>query len=281
MSLTTLILQIVLTIPLTILLSLFTKKENRALNYILIPTLYIVLLSALLPSIKTNIFLIVIFEIFIRNFYVTNIVNREEKISTKSFLIESLLSIALSLFAYNYFISKVDTVIPDPEDIKPFIWFLLILYTAYLYKISTKNKIKIKETKIKGRKKEQTIIQYAKLKNTYSNFVKTNIDTVKYVTYAIMIFNDNQTPKLYRGIKEYIGLVTKKETKYSIMQIPSFTKIKDEDGIKQTIKEMESKLKNTALKEREQLDKLLSTYTLDEKEEIMSIYKEIVEFEKK
>ena len=281
MSLTTLIIQIILTIPLTILLSLFTKKENRALNYILIPTIYIVILSALIPSIKTNIFLIVIFEIFIRNFYITNIVNKEDKISTQSFILESLLSIALSLFAYNYFISKVDTVIPDPEDIKPFIWFIVVLYISYLYKISTKGKAKIKENTNKGRKKEQTIIQYAKFKNIYSNYVKTNIDTVKYVAYALMIYNNNETPKLYRNIKEYIGLVTKKETKYSIMQIPSYTKIKDEDGIKQTIKEMESKLKNTALKEREQLDKLLSSYTLDEKEEIMGIYKEIVDFEKK
>ena len=108
MNLTTLILQIIFTIPLTILLSSFNKKDNRALNYILIPTIYIIVLAALIPSIKTNIFLIVIFEIFIRNFYVTNIVNRDLRISIKSFLIESLLSVALSLFTYNYFISKVD-----------------------------------------------------------------------------------------------------------------------------------------------------------------------------
>ena len=96
-----------------------------------------------------------------------------------------------------------------------------------------------------------------------------------------MIFNDKNTPKISRGIKEYFGLITKKETEYSIMQIPSFTKIKDEDAIKQKIKEFESKVKNNELKEREQLDKLLASYTLEEKEEIMNIYKEIVEFEKK
>ena len=96
-----------------------------------------------------------------------------------------------------------------------------------------------------------------------------------------MIFNDKNTPKISRSIKEYIGMITKKETEYSIMQIPSFTKIKDEDGIKQKIKEYEAKVKNNELKEREQLDKLLASYTLEEKEEIMNIYKEIVEFEKK
>ena len=231
MNLTTLILQIIFTIPLTILLSSFNKKDNRALNYILIPTIYIIVLAALIPSIKTNIFLIVIFEIFIRNFYVTNIVNRDLRISIKSFLIESLLSVALSLFTYNYFISKVDTVVPDPEEIKAFLWFLLIIYCIYLYKTFNKDKQVIKENKAKNNNKEQIIVKYAKFKNMYSSYIKTEKDIIKNMIYAIMIYNDNQNtelefskdenynqnPKLYRNIREYIGMITKKETSYSIM----------------------------------------------------------------
>jgi len=281
MSLTTLILQILFTIPLTIILFYFTKKENRSINFILIPTIYIIVLGALIPSIKNNIFLIVIFEIFIRNFYVTNVVNGENRISIKSFIIESLLSIALSLFAYNYFISKVDTLIPDPEEIKGFIWFLLIIYLVYLYKISDKDKKVIKDTKVKSRKKEQTVVQYAKFKNIYSSYITTDKDIIKNIIYSIMIFNDNQNPKIYRSIREYIGMITKKETKYSIMQIPSFYKITDKDGIETTIKEFESRIKSKRLKEQDQLDKLLSDYNSKEKEEILSIYKEIVDFENK
>ena len=277
MNLTTLILQIIFTIPLTILLSSFNKKDNRALNYILIPTIYIIVI----PSIKTNIFLIVIFEIFIRNFYVTNIVNRDLRISIKSFLIESLLSVALSLFTYNYFISKVDTVVPDPEEIKAFLWFLLIIYCIYLYKTFNKDKQVIKENKAKNNNKEQIIVKYAKFKNMYSSYIKTEKDIIKNMIYAIMIYNDNQNPKLYRNIREYIGMITKKETSYSIMQIPSFNKIKDEEGIELTVSDFENRIKSKRIKEQDQIDKLLSSYNPKAKEEILKIYNEIIEFEKK
>ena len=56
MTLSTIIIQVLLTIPLTILLNYFNNKENRRLNQILIPSIYIILISALLPSIKENIF---------------------------------------------------------------------------------------------------------------------------------------------------------------------------------------------------------------------------------
>ncbi|MBR4693792.1 MAG: hypothetical protein IKP07_03170 [Bacilli bacterium] len=281
MNLTTLILQIIFTIPLTILLSSYNKKDNRAMNYILIPTIYIIVLAALIPSIKTNIFLIVIFEIFIRNFYVTNIVNRDLRISVKSFLIESLLSVALSLFTYNYFISKVDTVVPDPEEIKAFLWFLLIIYCIYLYKTFNKDKQVIKENKAKNNNKEQIIVKYAKFKNMYSSYIKTEKDIIKNMIYAIMIYNDNQNPKLYRNIREYIGMITKKETSYSIMQIPSFNKIKDEEGIELTVSDFENRIKSKRIKEQDQIDKLLSSYNPKAKEEILKIYNEIIEFEKK
>ena len=105
MTLTTIILQILLTIPLTIILNYFKKEENRRINQLIIPSLYIIIISALIPSVKENIFLIVVFEIFIRNFYITNIVNGNNEISTFTYIIESIISIAISLFTYNYFIS--------------------------------------------------------------------------------------------------------------------------------------------------------------------------------
>ena len=140
MNLFTLVLQILLTIPLTIILNYVNKKDNKLVNRLLIPTIYIVIVAALLPIVKENIFLIVIFEIFVRNFYITNVVNVEKQTSSVGFIIESVISVALSLFAYNYFISQVETVVPAPETIKPFIWFLIILYATYIYSASTKEK---------------------------------------------------------------------------------------------------------------------------------------------
>ena len=139
MTLTTILLQVLLTIPLTIIINFFKNKENRRLNQIIIPSVYIIIISAILPIVKENIFLIVIFEIFIRNFYVTNITNQQNNISNIMFIFESIISVALSLFTYNYFIKQVNTVIPNPEEIKGFIWFLIILYITSLYSQATKN----------------------------------------------------------------------------------------------------------------------------------------------
>lgn len=281
MELTTLLLQIVLTIPLTVILNYFQRKENRRLNQLLIPSIYIIIIAALIPYVKENIFLIVIFEIFIRNFYITNVVNQQTEVSNGMFIIENILSIALSLFIYNYFIGQVDTVIPNPEDIKGFIWFLIIIYIAYLYNSNSKNKVKEEKVKTTKRKKEKTIMQYAKFKNMYSNHIKSKNDLINNLTYAIMIYEDYKTPKLYRSINTYIGAVTKKETKYGIMQIPSYERISDEESIKRVITDFEKQLKNTKLKESEKIDKLLSHYKPEEKNEITAIYQEILEFTKK
>ena len=281
MTLLTLISQILLTVPLTIIVNYFNKIDNRRINRILIPTIYTIIVAALIPSIKTNIFLIVVFEFFIRNFYITNIVDEDSKITNSMFIIENIISIALSLFTYNYFISKVDTVIPDPENIKEFIWFLIIIYFASLYKVSSKdNKIKENQKKIKYRK-EQIIMQYAKYKNIYSSCIKSKDEIINNLLYALIIHKNYKTPKVYRSIKAYIGAVTKKETSYGIMQVNSYNRLTDEESIKLVLKDFEKQLKNSKLKENEKIDKLLKEYSIEEKEDIKTIYNIIVDFSKK
>lgn len=278
MNLGTLLLQILLTVPLTIILNFFRNKESRRLNQILIPSVYIIIIAALIPYVKENIFLIVIFELFIRNFYITNIVNQEKEISNTAFIIEGIISIALSLFIYNYFINEVETVVPDPETLKPFIWFLIILFIYSLYRIGTKNYQEVKTVKTKKRKKEQTVLKYAKLKNQYGAIVKSRKNIVNNLTYALMIYNDNKVPKLNRKLKEYKGLLTRNEIEYGIMQVPSVTKISDEESIRITISKLEEKLKGIS-KEQEALETALRDY--NDKSEIINIYNEILEFQKK
>jgi len=278
MNLGTLLLQILLTVPLTIILNFFHNKESRRLNQILIPSVYIIIIAALIPYVKENIFLIVIFELFIRNFYITNIVNQEKEISNTAFIIEGIISIALSLFIYNYFINEVETVVPDPETLKPFIWFLIILFIYSLYRIGTKNYQEVKTVKTKKRKKEQTVLKYAKLKNQYGAIVKSRKNIVNNLTYALMIYNDNKVPKLNRKLKEYKGLLTRNEIEYGIMQVPSVTKISDEESIRITISKLEEKLKGIS-KEQEALETALRDH--NDKSEIINIYNEILEFQKK
>ncbi len=281
MTLTSIILQILLTIPLTIILNHYSTKENKRLNQLIIPTIYIIVVSALVPIVKENIFLIVIFEIFVRNFYITSVVNRPSETRPSEFITDSIVSITLSLFVYNYFIGTVDSVIPNPEDIKPFIWFLIIIYIVYLYNISTKNKVKEDKKKNIKLKSEKIIMQYAKFKNKYSNIVKSKNKNINNLIYSLIIYKDYKTPKLYRSINTYVGAITKQETKQGIMQVPSYTRISDEQSIEIILRNFETQLKNTKLKDKEEIDKLLENCNKEEQEEIKNIYNEISEFSKK
>lgn len=279
MNLTTLILQIILTIPLTIIINYIQYKEEKRINLILVPTIYIILISALFPSLKHNIFLIVVFEIFIRNFYVTSIVNQKNQVSNSVFIIESILSIILSLFTYNYFISNVNTVIPNPEEIKPFLWFLIIIYLTKLYTDLTKNSIKIRKTKEVKLKQEQIIMQYAKFKNTYSTQINTKNKTISDLLYALMIYKDNKNPKIYRSISEFFNSLIHKNSPHGIMQIESNTHISDLDSILLKKAELEKYIKGNSTKELDQINKALANE--ENKEEIIAIYNIISEFNKK
>ena len=281
MTLTTLLTQLALTIPLTLIIGSINKKENGTLNKIIFPSIYIIIIAALLPSIKENIFLIVVFEIFIRNFYITNIANKPINSKPLTSIIENIISIGLSIFTYNYFISKVDSVIPNPEEIKGFIWFLIMLYVVYLYSLKTKNNKELEQKENIKLKSEQIIMQYAKLKNKYSSIVKSKNQLINNTIYSIMIFEEFRTPRIYRNINSTLSTILRKETKHGIMQIASVDRISDEESISITLTDFEKSLKNTKLKESEKLDKLLTKYTNEEKESIKNIYKEIVEFCKK
>lgn len=281
MTLLTILIQIILTIPLTILLNYYQKEQQRKINQILIPTIYTIIVSALIPSVKENVFLIVIFEIFIRNFYITNIVNKPANSKPLTSIIENIISVGLSIFTYNYFISKVDSVIPNPEEIKGFIWFLIMLYVVYLYSLKTKNNKELEQKENIKLKSEQIIMQYAKLKNKYSSIVKAKNQLINNTIYSIMIFEEFRTPRIYRNINSTLSTILRKETKHGIMQIASVDRISDEESINISLIDFEKNLKNTKLKESEKLDKLLTKYTNEEKESIKNIYKEIVEFCKK
>lgn len=278
MTLTILILQLILTIPLTFILNNIAKKNNGSLNKIIFPTIYIILIAALVPKVKENIFLIVIFEMFLRNFYISNFSHKSKNITM--FLIESVLSIALSLFVYNNFISQVSNVLPTPESIKPFLWFLIIIYIFNLCKPEL-NKVNNLIPKKQEINKENTIMQFAKYKNKYHKTIKTKNKLITNIIYSIMIHNGTTKPLTYRKAIELKGMLTTQEVPYGIMQYKSKEKLTDEESITKTIKDFEQLLTNSKGNEENKINTLLNKYSEEEKQQIKEIYNEIIEFLKK
>ena len=124
-------------------------------------------------------------------------------------------------------------------------------------------------------------MQYAIFKNRYYSIINNKSELINNLVYSQMIYEDYKTPKIYRNINAYIGAITKKETKYGIMQIPSYTRLSDEESIKIVLNNYENQLKNSKLKEEEKLKILLSNYKEEEQKEIINIYSDIKEFSNK
>ena len=271
MNIISLLIDVLLTIPLSfIMIKLSNKKENFAYSCI-IPTIYIIIISSIIPSVKENIFIIPLIEIFIRNFYITNV--NEELNNTKEVILSSILSIILVVVTYNYFISKIDKVIPTAEEIRPFIWLIIIFVIYSLIKDNNfKSTSKIK--KIQG-KDEYILMQYAKYKSRYNNIINSKNNIVNKLIYSLIIHKTYQQPKLFKSIKNYLKHLLNKEVRYGILEVPSPTPISDEESINITINELETISKKN---KEESIESYLTKYNKDEIDEIVYIYNLINNF---
>lgn len=283
MNLFVLLLQVIFTIPLFCILEIFNKKEISNIKKILIPVIYITILSGFCSEIKSNIYLIVIFEVFLHNFYTNHILNKDILVNKKEYFFNSLLSVLLSVFVYDYFIGSVDSVFPSPEEIRPLIWFLIIIFLYNLFKDNLGKVEKAKKNSFIDRKREYVVVSYAKLKNKYYRVVKSKDVILNRVVYAIMVYENYKNPVLVRKFSNILNRFVNKESKYGIMQAESEKEIDDEKSIKLVLTKLE-KVNKTIDKKVVEFDRvalLLKDKYNDEEyiNDIIDIYKEIIEFE--
>ena len=272
MNLITLLIDVLLTIPLSFIMIKITSKKNSFTYSCIIPTIYMIIISSIIPSIKENIFIIPIIEIFIRNFYLTNI--NEEINNNKQAILSSLLSIILVTITYSYFISKVDKVLPTQEEIRPFIW-LIIIYV--IYSLLKDNSVKsITTIKSLQGKDEYILMQYAKYKSRYKDLIDNKNKTINNLIYSLMIYKSYQEPRVIKSIKNYIKHILNKEVRYGILEVSSPTPISDEESINITLNELEAIAKKK--KDTTDVEKYLTKYNKEEIKEIVNIYNVINNF---
>ncbi len=289
----TLIIYLIASILLFFLLNYVEKKEQDVLHYSIISSIYIIFLSGICTSLnltKNNdaIFLVFLFELFIRIFY-TNMIMELNFFKERTYIKKYFFTF-LAIFCLNTFlISKVQTVFLDLEQIKLIIWILIILYIAYLIKKDTKmsptkskKQIAARENIDKFQQREYIVMQYAKLKNGYSSFVKTRYKDLIPIIYAIMIYENKNRPELFRKLDYQWYKLNGKGRKFGIMQIYSKYYIDDENSIAIAIRRLERiyyKIKN-----EKNIDKLvLNEYYKKENitKEVLFIVKEIKKFNQK
>lgn len=274
MNILILFFDLLLTLPLSFIIIYSSQKGKKYLYNLLLPTIYIIIISAIWPQLKSNIFLIPIFELFIRNFYITNI--KDEYNDNKKDFIYSILSIIISTITYNIFISKVNNVLPQPEEFKSLLWFLIIIF-IYLYFADSQASSSTTLLKSLFNKKEYVVMQYAKFKTKYGNIVNSKNEKINLLTYAIMIHENYQHPVFYRNISSYLNHLLNKKNYYGIMQVSSPMPISDEESIKIVLDELEKNLKKEDLT-RKNIEQYLKKENELKKNEIMTVYEYLQEF---
>lgn len=283
MNLLVILLQLLLTIPLFCILEYFNKKNISTIQKILIPVIYIIILAGLCSEVKSNIYLIVIFEVILHNFYTNNIINKEILVNKKEYFINSLVSVVLSICIYDYYISKVDYIFPLASEFRSLLWFLIVIFIYNLFKSNITKSENTKKISFIDRKREYVVVMYAKLKNKYYKLVKSKDLIINRLVYSIMIYENYKNPSLYRKINVVKNRFIRKDSKYGIMQVESDKELDDEKSIRLSISKLEKDYAKVdkKVKEVDVLKTLLGEkYSNNEYiNDIIDIYNEINEFE--
>ena len=290
MEVHTLIIYFIASIILFFILNEVLKRSNKIIHFVMISCCYILLLSGICSSFhvtKNNdsIFIIILFELFIRICYVNLI--RESNFFFDRDLVKKYFVSFFTVFGLNtFFISKVSNVFLDLEQLKIIIWLLFILYVVWLERngvIHKDNVLVKKEMDNFNVKQEYVIMQYAKLKNKYSSIVHPAHKNLIPIVYAIMIYENKNRPEAFRKLDYYLYKLNGKGRKFGIMGIYSHYYIDDENSISIAIRRL-NKIYYKVSKQRNNICKLvLDGYYGKENvvREVIGIVNEIRKFDQK
>lgn len=265
------------------------NNKNRNIIHIILPAIYIIILSALIKSVDLEnwnnfLFIVPIFELIIRLFYVKSILHQESLVNNNYYLKIYSLTILLSYFVNSIFITKVENVLPTAEEMRTGIWFLIIVFC---YSIMKEN-IKVDITKDKStfieKKQEYTVVSYARFKNLYKDIIETEHRELIPAIYAIMIYENYRRPLFFRKLDKLKFHLKPKTMKMGIMQVQSKKEIDDEKSIELVTKVLEKyllKQQSTKKISNDNIKDLIKTYYgKEDSRDIIDIYNKIIEFNK-
>lgn len=228
-----------------------------------------------LISINSNIYYVTILYHIVNWLVLTVILKRTILIDKTTEIKTTFLSIGLSLFMYYIFINKTTDIFVDFDDLKNGIWLAIITFcgSVFLKKIYYDSKINIKDHN--DRITKYIINKYKYFKQKYDCIIDCDNINIKYLIYAVMIFENYNRPWIIRKL-EYIKLVFFKNATLGIMQVHSTKYISDKESIKKGISIIENKYKKISKnkKKDKKIEEVLYEYNHSNKyvNEIKYIY---------
>lgn len=290
MSINTLLIYIISSIILNIFLNkLEAKKKDNILDYIIISNIYILILSGIfdfysLTNNNDNIFIIILFQVLGKIFYLTLIRERTILKNNDYNLKKYLITLVTSYLINILIINQIDNIFPNEETIKLLIWLVIIGYTLLYIKKNIDIKVPIDNNISFYQDKEYIVMQYAKYKNKYNNLVTSKYEYLNQLIYSIMIYENYNKPELIRKIDTLKYKIFHEENKFGIMQIDKKQPITDEESVELAKKKLE-RIYTTNIKDKvgelDIIKILIKKYYKKDTKEIISIYQIISKFNKK
>jgi hypothetical protein len=208
------------------------QDEAPAFNFILrtvSPTIYIIILSALLYSANeenliSGIWRVVLYYFVFRALY--NIAfSRAALINWKTFVLQALIAISLSFFVYTQLILTRKYIVPDVTTLANQLWLIIILF---LYAVL--NGIRSSEEGTRRRKTMYITDKYSRFQSEYGDIVdsKSKNWKIRTLAYGIMIYENFGRPPLVRKVENAIPW---KHLTRGIMQVKTNHRISDRASV--------------------------------------------------
>lgn len=250
---------------------------------IIIPVIYIILISHFSFLYRNMIYLVILFELLIR-IYIVKVIQNEQLLDRKYYQKTYGLSFLLGFFITNFFLGKVDSIFLTPEEMRIGIWLFI---GFYFYKLLNGN-LTFSFEKAKEENhvlKEETIVtQYAKWKMKYYSVVKTSNQELQLLFYAMMIWENSNRSNFFRNLDRIFFRFTRRTMKLGIMQVETNQEISDLESVKIAWKKLlkiEKEVSNDkTIKKITKNQAILTSYDENEtkNQDILSIYEVLKTF---
>ena len=217
-------------------ISIFVKTEEApALNFlirVLTPIVYIIIVSTILyyfslDKYVINIFLVNVYYIAFRLLF-NLFTNRGLLINWyRQFLYWGAI-IILSYLTYEKLIKIKTNILPDFTTVANELWIIILIFVFQLT-----NNIRLSQDGTVKRKRNYLNSRYLHFKKKYGSIIKktTQNEILESITYAILIYEDFNRPKLARLIENISFLLSRKPHTLGVMQVLSEKILTDRESI--------------------------------------------------
>ena len=227
---------------------------------------------------NVNIFLIFVFEMIFKIIYYSYFLEEDFFDRDDNNIVYYGVLIIFGYLINIYFINRVTSIFLSSEELRIAIWFIMFFF---IYQFFKDNELlsKVEPNNSKKIIRDQSIyISYAKLKSKYYDDIKYDNKEINNILYSIMIFQNYKRPKFFRNIDNFRYRFDGGVKRLGIMQVESKRFISDVESIEIVYKKISKLYEKNTVKNKANINKIITSYDKNNSEDIIGIYEKISNF---